>query len=65
MIESHRVVQPEPTPPSRRNTVSCSVCSKATTGGKPYCARHVEQMPYVAQLSARLARRRGRKGDAA
>ena len=28
-------------------------CARATDGGKPYCADHVERMPYVVALVAR------------
>lgn len=26
-------------------------CQKTTSGGKPYCADHLDQMPYVARLN--------------
>ncbi|MCA8924503.1 MAG: hypothetical protein KDD82_22015 [Planctomycetes bacterium] len=34
----------------------CLECGAPTEEGKPFCLWHVESMPYVAQLQARLER---------
>jgi len=32
----------------------CLSCGSSTEFGKPYCARHVEEMPYVSELIGQL-----------
>lgn len=38
-------------------TIRCSACHRVTSGGKPYCSRHVLRMPYAADLRAGLRAR--------
>lgn len=53
-MNTHRIQEPQPTPPSR-SRVRCQKCQRGTTGGKPFCDAHVDEMPYVRSLSERIA----------
>jgi DNA-binding transcriptional ArsR family regulator len=39
----------------------CVVCSSATTGRKPFCIDHLEELPYVAALREELAAREAKR----
>lgn len=41
--------------PRGRPTESCNVCGELTSDRKPYCARHIERMPYVQTLLEKIA----------
>ena len=38
----------------KRQQCSCAECGKTTANGKPYCSDHIDRLPYVAALLARL-----------
>ncbi|MGE0707195.1 MAG: hypothetical protein AB7N76_16720 [Planctomycetota bacterium] len=60
--DSVRVVPPEEAPPRRHHPPTCTVpgCGQTTTGGKPFCSEHLDQMPYIQGLIDRLASRPAR-----
>lgn len=66
---THRIQEPQPSPSSRAR-LRCQKCLRGTTGGKPFCDEHVDEMPYVRSLSERIAafegteRRRRRRRSA-
>ena len=43
--------------PKKRDTRYCEICKYFTQNGKPYCPTHVDHMPYVKGVIARVARR--------
>lgn len=40
--------------PDLRRACQTPACAESTTGGKPYCLAHLNELPYVAALRARL-----------
>ncbi len=42
---------------STRGECQSTGCSASTTGNKPYCLDHIEEIPYVKRLLTELARR--------
>lgn len=40
--------------PDLRRVCQTPECAESTTGGKPHCLAHLDELPYVAALRARL-----------
>jgi hypothetical protein len=48
---------------SQRGECQAKGCLQTTTANKPYCLDHLDELPYVRQLMAEIARREASGGD--
>jgi hypothetical protein len=49
---------------SQRADCSYAGCAQTTTGNKPFCLEHLEELPYVRRLIEEITRREARGSDA-